>query len=42
VNLRPAEGFQAFADALLGEGLSESAIRRMACENLCALLGLTP
>jgi hypothetical protein len=40
VNLRPAEGFQAFADALLGEGLSESSIRRMACGNPCALLGL--
>jgi hypothetical protein len=40
VNVRPAEGFQAFADALLEEGLTESSIRRMACDNPCALLGL--
>jgi Family of unknown function (DUF6282) len=39
-NLRPAEGFQVFADALHVEGLEEDAIRRMACENPCALLGL--
>jgi Family of unknown function (DUF6282) len=39
-NLRPAEGFQAFADALLVEGLDEAAIRRMACANPCAMLGL--
>jgi Family of unknown function (DUF6282) len=37
VNVRPADGFQAFADELLAEGLDESAIRRMACENPCAL-----
>lgn len=41
VNVRPAEGFQAFADALVSEGITESAIRRMACDNPCALLGLT-
>ncbi|HEY3097086.1 MAG TPA: DUF6282 family protein [Acidimicrobiia bacterium] len=40
VNVRPAEGFQAFADALFAQGLDEGAIRRMACENPCALLGL--
>jgi hypothetical protein len=39
-NVRPAEGFQVFADALHAEGLEEGAIRRMACENPCALLGL--
>jgi Family of unknown function (DUF6282) len=39
-NLRPAPGFQEFADALLAEGLDERAIRRMACDNPCALLGL--
>jgi hypothetical protein len=41
VNVRPAEGFQAFADALLFEGLDEASIRRMACDNPCALLALT-
>ncbi len=40
VNPRPAEGFQAFADALFDEGLGEADIRRMACENPCSLLGL--
>ena len=40
VNVRPAEGFQAFADALFAEGLDEGAIRRMACENPRALLRL--
>ncbi len=39
-NVRPARGFQDFADALLAEGLDERAIRRMACDNPCALLGL--
>ncbi|HEY4396680.1 MAG TPA: DUF6282 family protein [Acidimicrobiia bacterium] len=39
-NVRPAPGFQDFADALLAEGLDERAIRRMACDNPCALLGL--
>ncbi len=41
-NVRPAEGFQGFAEALLTEGLDERAIRRMACDNPCALLGLSP
>lgn len=41
-NVRPALGFQDFADALLAEGLDERAIRRMACDNPCALLGLVP
>ena len=40
-NVPPAPGFQDFADALLAEGLDERAIRRMACDNPCALLGLT-
>jgi microsomal dipeptidase-like Zn-dependent dipeptidase len=39
-NVRPAPGFQDFADALLAEGLDERAVRRMACDNPCALLGL--
>ena len=37
-NVRPAPGFQEFADALLAEGLDDRAIRRMACDNPCALL----
>jgi hypothetical protein len=41
-NARPAPGFQDFADALLARGLDERAIRRMACDNPCALLGLAP
>lgn len=41
VNVRPAEGFQTFADALVAEVLSERAIRRMACDNPCALVGLS-
>ena len=41
-NVRPAPGFQDFADALLAEGLDERAIRRMACDNPCSLLGLAP
>jgi hypothetical protein len=40
-NVRPAEGFQVFADALLAEGLAEGEIRRMAGDNPRALLGLT-
>ena len=40
-NVRPTEGFQLFADALLAEGLSEGDIRRMAGDNPRALLGLT-
>jgi hypothetical protein len=39
-NVRPARGFQDFADTLLAEGLDERVIRRMACDNPCALLGL--
>jgi hypothetical protein len=39
-NVRPAPGFQDFADALLAEGLDEHAIRRMACDCPCGLLGL--
>jgi hypothetical protein len=39
-NVRPAPGFQEFADALLADGLDERAIFRMACDNPCALLGL--
>jgi hypothetical protein len=41
VNARPADGFQAFADALAAEGLSEREIRRMACDNPCGLLRLS-
>ena len=41
VNVRPAEGFQIFADALVAEGLSAGTIRRMACDNPCALVGLS-
>jgi len=41
-NAPPAEGFQAYADALLHAGLAERDIRRMACANPCALLGLDP
>ena len=39
-NVRPAPGFQDFADELLAEGLDERAIRGMACDNLRRLLGL--
>jgi Family of unknown function (DUF6282) len=39
-NERPATGFQTYADALLAAGLSEANIRRMACTNPCALLGI--
>jgi Family of unknown function (DUF6282) len=39
-NVRPAEGFQGLADALAAEGLAESAVRRMACDSPCVLLGL--
>ena len=39
-NSRPAAGFQEFADALLADGLDAHAIRRMACDNPCALLGI--
>jgi hypothetical protein len=40
VNPRPAEGLQAWADALAGEGIVERDIRRMACTNPAALIGL--
>jgi hypothetical protein len=39
-NVRPAEGFQAFADALLTESVRADEIRLMACDNPCRLLGL--
>jgi hypothetical protein len=39
-NPHPAAGLQTYADALYAEGLSESDIRRMACTNPTALLGL--
>jgi hypothetical protein len=39
-NVPPAEGFQGFADALVAAGLAPDAVRRMACDNPCALLGL--
>lgn len=41
-NDHPATGFQTFADALHDAGLTESEIRRMACVNPNALLGLGP
>jgi hypothetical protein len=40
VNPRPAEGLQAWADALAEEGIAERDIRRMACANPAALIGL--
>ena len=40
VNPRPAEGLQAWADALAEEGIAESDIRRMACANPASLIGL--
>jgi Family of unknown function (DUF6282) len=40
VNPRPAAGLQTYADALYAEGVTEGEIRRMACVNPCALLGL--
>jgi len=39
-NVRPAPGFQDFADTLLAEGLDERAIRGMACDSPRRLLGL--
>jgi hypothetical protein len=39
-NPHPVEGLQAFADALVAEGLTETDVRTMACQNPCALLGL--
>jgi len=40
VNPRPAEGLQAWADALAEAGIAEGDIRRMACANPAALIGL--
>jgi hypothetical protein len=40
VNPRPAAGFQAFADALVDEGLRDGEVRRMACDNPRQLLGI--
>jgi len=39
-NPHPAAGLQTYADALFAEGVSEADIRRMACTNPTALLGL--
>jgi hypothetical protein len=39
-NARPAAGFQTYADALVEAGLDETDVRRMACANPLALLGL--
>ncbi len=39
-NARPATGFQTYADALVAAGLDEADVRRMACTNPLALLGL--
>jgi hypothetical protein len=40
VNPRPAEGLQGWADALAAEEIGEEDIRRMACANPAALIGL--
>jgi uncharacterized protein DUF6282 len=40
VNPHPAAGLQTYADALYAEGVTDDEIRRMACTNPCALLGL--
>jgi hypothetical protein len=40
VNPHPAAGLQTYADALYAEGLTGEEIRRMACANPCALLGI--
>jgi hypothetical protein len=40
VNPHPAAGLQQWADALVSEGLSGAEVRRMACANPAALLGL--
>ena len=40
INPHPAAGLQTYADALYAEGLGEGEIRRMACDNPCALLGV--
>jgi uncharacterized protein DUF6282 len=39
-NPHPAAGLQTYADALFAEGMTEAEIRRMACTNPTALLGL--
>ena len=39
-NERPAAGFQTYADALVDAGLGADEVRRMACTNPTALLGL--
>jgi hypothetical protein len=39
-NPHPAAGLQTYADALFAEGIAEADIRRMACTNPTALLGL--
>jgi hypothetical protein len=39
-NAHPVEGLQRFADLLVAEGLSQAAVRRMACDNPLTLLGL--
>ena len=39
-NPHPAAGMQTYADALFAEGLTEAEIRRMACTNPTALLGI--
>ena len=40
INPHPAAGLQTYADALYAEGLTESEIRQMACNNPCELLGV--
>jgi uncharacterized protein DUF6282 len=40
VNPHPAAGLQTYADALFAEGITEAEIRRMACTNPGALLGV--
>jgi hypothetical protein len=40
MNPHPAAGLQTYADALFAEGLTEAEIRRMACTNPTALLGI--
>lgn len=40
INPHPAAGLQTYADALYAEGLSDTEIRRMACDNPCELLGV--
>lgn len=40
VNPHPTAGLQTYADALFGEGVTETEIRRMACTNPCMLLSI--